>query len=386
MDNLGTKVLTKKSLNNLIGASIILDLILKSPLSDGTFLERVETLTIQIIADEYFVEFPSPVHSGTIGIDASSSSTVKNLDKIKLKSGKKLENLRFTIADDDGTSLFNVHTVLVDEITNEKYTPPYAQIRTRRKLTYADRGFYIFTLIAESSPPGNRAETKIEITVDEKTSAKPKILANRRYIASVPWNITMGTKILDVRKRYWSNDDFDLTYHLEPSNVPFDVDPFTGEVFTTDLLDVERYSFDVVAVDSAGIVSSNSSVVDRYRTSVKVIVDLTGNVKFLKKNSSSSNGADCDDGNSKCDTTSRYKRALRPEISMNLYENHPTNVLLPEKISLSQNERIKDSPIEKEFLTINENGTMILTRSLNYETVNPVQVTVLVQNVITMRK
>lgn len=393
MDNRGTKLLTKQSLKNLVGGSISFDLILKSPLSDGTVLERVETLTVEIVADEYFVEFPpSTVHSGTVDERASANFPVKNLDKIQLVSGKLIENLRFTIADDDGTSLFKVITVTVlnneEESSSKKIIPPYAQIVTKRQLTPADRGFYVFTLLAESSPPGNRAETKIEVTVSEK-SLKPKRLADRRYVANVPWNVTLGTRIVDVKKR--SVDDLDLTYRLDPysSTIPFDVDPFTGEVFTTDVLDEEKYIFDVVGVSNNNFLASG---VDRYRSEVKVLVDLNGS--SLRKNASfssssqSSSSADCDDvsNNFKCDTTSRYKRALRPEISMSLYENHRLNEILPEKISLSNNERIKDAPIEKEYLTVYANGTMILTRHLNYETLNPVSSTIFVQNTMTMRK
>lgn len=370
--------------------AFLIDLILKTPLADGDTLERVESFMVTVIPEKDRASFAHDLYVGRLKLDAPARTIVPGLERISLKPLRNGDVVKFSLLDldDEDEEFEDPIDELIELIpVRDPYeSSPYVQVWTKRSLEPADRGTRTFAIEVAGYPIGNRDQVRVEIRIDDDMTYPP-VFVQRRYVASIAYDdAPMGSTILRVQAfsggGIQTAEDIGttITYAIDPSDsVPFDVDPFTGDVFAIGRLSANRYSFDVVARE--GSLSS--------RTPVKIIV--ARNSDFLQRkmddecesiNSMNGTGSfgkrGCDD------TTIRYKRALRPEISMTLPENYLTHVQLPVPIRLGANERIKDAPVEKDQLTVFENGTIQLNQPLNYEREKTVQLMVMVENMITL--
>lgn len=389
IDSATNGLMTAQSLIPLTNrGGFLLDLILKTPLADGNTLERVESFFISVVPESDRVLFSNDLYVGRLRMDAPARTLVPGLERISLKSGRRAEGVRFTLLDmdDDDEEIEASLEDLIELVTvRDPYeSAPYVQVWTKRKLEPADRGIRVFGVEASGYPIGNRDEVRVEIRMEDDLSYPP-VFFKRRYVASIVYDdAPLGSTILRVRAfsggEIQNAEDIGktITYSIDPSDsVPFDIDPFTGDVFATRHLSANRYSFDVVARE--GILTS--------RTSVKIIVVRNSDlVAKVEDECEMSNGSGIFRKRGCDETTIRYKRASRAEISMNVRENYSTQVLLPERIRLGSNERIKEAPVEKEQLTVFGNGTIQLNQPLNYEREKVVQLVVMVENVITLGK
>ncbi|EFO27657.1 hypothetical protein LOAG_00836 [Loa loa] len=137
-----------------------------------------------------------------------------------------------------------------------------------------------------------------------------------------------------------------VVYRIEPENVPFDVTPFSGDVFSRYDIPNGKYFFNIVAANSFA---------QEARANVRILVGPRIDPKQQFKRPKIKK--------------SRYRRSRRDfgnEIVLTLKENHPTG-LLEEKISLNPNEKVIFAPATTDYLRIHGNGLIELIKPLNYE-------------------
>ncbi|VDM50777.1 unnamed protein product [Toxocara canis] len=151
-----------------------------------------------------------------------------------------------------------------------------------------------------------------------------------------------------------------VVYRVEPEAVPFDVSPFSGDIFSRSGVPNGRYDFDVVATDRLG---------QEARTSVKVIVEGTNNRQILKKTIHQQVGVFTGKRHM------RRRRDLGNDVVLALPEDHRLG-MLNERIPLGGGERVTLAPIVKEYVTVHPNGSLELTKQLNFELQNEIHFSV----------
>uniref|UniRef100_A0A7E4VRE3 Secreted protein n=2 Tax=Panagrellus redivivus TaxID=6233 RepID=A0A7E4VRE3_PANRE len=136
-------------------------------------------------------------------------------------------------------------------------------------------------------------------------------------------------------------------YRLEPESSQFDISPFTGDIFATRPLNSGRYELIVIAIDSLG-----------QESAAKVKINLGSSQKFRRNRA-----------------LAIAKRDRASDVALVLRENHPKGIL-KQSVLLFADERVDPAPVKSEFLTIHANGSIELTKPLNYESVNEARVIV----------
>ncbi|KAH7724121.1 CRE-HMR-1 protein [Aphelenchoides avenae] len=162
------------------------------------------------------------------------------------------------------------------------------------------------------------------------------------------------------------------TYRIEPESVPFDVAPLRGDVFALQNLESGRYEFDVVAIDSRA---------QEGRAPVSIVVGASALAKFTKRPQSSSPALHYDrrwqslnrQRQSDQRTVTGGGRSIRmvrrdraTDLLLALREDH-TLGFLDSRIELGPEERIIGVPLVEKYLTVHPNGSIELTRPLNFE-------------------
>ncbi|VDN07216.1 unnamed protein product, partial [Thelazia callipaeda] len=146
-----------------------------------------------------------------------------------------------------------------------------------------------------------------------------------------------------------------IVYRIDPEIVPFDITPFSGDIFSRHGIPNGHYHFDVVATDSSG---------QEARANVRISVGTGMGRKYRFKDK-------VKDSERNQESTSdrhflRNKRNLGHDILLTLKENHSLG-LLKTKINLDSNENIMLAPITTDYLRIHNNGSIELIKQLNYE-------------------
>ncbi|VDN56531.1 unnamed protein product [Dracunculus medinensis] len=158
-----------------------------------------------------------------------------------------------------------------------------------------------------------------------------------------------------------------VVYRVEPETSPFDVTPLSGDVFSRYNILNGRYHFDIVATDSFG---------QEARTSAKVIVEGDVDQRYLKKFTSEFFSDHCDE---KIENLDRIRRDMPNDIIFSLREDQPLG-WLNKRIILLPHEKIANAPVEKEYVTIYSNGSLMLIKQLNYEIERKIKFAVHIEN------
>uniref|UniRef100_A0A915AWG2 Cadherin domain-containing protein n=1 Tax=Parascaris univalens TaxID=6257 RepID=A0A915AWG2_PARUN len=231
-----------------------------------------------------------------------------------------------------------------------------AQLYLTRRLTITDiskQSFYIGAI--DKHTQRSIASARIDIYVDETQHEPPKFEASRYFTSRSI--VVPHASVLRVTARAAEGA---VVYRVEPETIPFDVSPFSGDVFSRRGLANGQYAFDVVATDHLG---------QEARTSVKVVVEgVNDRLKTTKKTHQLSEAF-------QNKRQARNRRDLGNDIVISIPEDHRLG-LLSEHIRLARNERVTLAPIIKEYVTIYSNGSIELTKALNFEVNNDIRFSV----------
>ncbi|VDN37984.1 unnamed protein product, partial [Gongylonema pulchrum] len=148
-----------------------------------------------------------------------------------------------------------------------------------------------------------------------------------------------------------------VIYRVEPENVPFDVTPFSGDVFSRYGVPNGRYFFNVVATDS---------LAREARANVRILVGPRIDPKHQFKQSQSKNFTNPQKSDLLKVRSRRTRRDLGNDIVLTLKESHPLG-LLKKQIPLDPDEKIPLAPLTTDYLRIHGNGSLELIKALNYE-------------------
>ncbi|VDL70865.1 unnamed protein product [Nippostrongylus brasiliensis] len=184
------------------------------------------------------------------------------------------------------------------------------------------------------------ANCKITVVVQEVGAEPPKFDASH-YFTSLS-KLDAYKNVMRVHARAPKST---ITYHLSEENAAFDIAPFSGDIFTTSAVPPGKYELLVVAKNKIGQESS---------ATVTVLVE------DEKKNVTS--------------PPIRLRRHLSDPIVIRVKENELKD--FPKLIPLFAGEDIVDAPIVREHLTVLGDGTVKVTKPINYETTRHLSVTV----------
>ena len=140
-------------------------------------------------------------------------------------------------------------------------------------------------------------------------------------------------------------------YRIEPESSDFDITPITGDIFPSGTLKNGRHEFHVVAKDALG-----------QEGKAKIVITLGSQMGSNYGFKAKRRGRN-------------VKRDRATDIVIALKEDHPLG-LLSTQVALFSDEIIDLAPIDSDYLKIHENGSVELTRELNFETENEIKVNV----------
>ncbi|EPB72825.1 cadherin domain protein [Ancylostoma ceylanicum] len=176
------------------------------------------------------------------------------------------------------------------------------------------------------------ATCRVTILVQEAALEPPKFDASR-YFTSLAELRSQAT-VMRVNARTTKGTVEYSLHHGKPS--PFDIVPFSGEIFTTSDVPPGKYDMEVVARNSIGQEST---------ASVTVLVE-------NKKDQLSSKSG-------------RLRRELSDPVVIVVKEN--AKEVFKKRIPLANGEQIVAAPIVREHFSILADGTVTVTKPLNYE-------------------
>uniref|UniRef100_A0A915JC74 Uncharacterized protein n=1 Tax=Romanomermis culicivorax TaxID=13658 RepID=A0A915JC74_ROMCU len=354
LDDRGTKIIVAETLTKLWAQHLITrftcDLILKTSLVDRNFVVRVQKLEFRLItindpnfqfADENSLILRTKANGrlSTIEMDfCVDYSTYNTLDIVQYGS-KIVQNSKFYFLDVKSEFLTqNLIITAKNELEN---------VATESII---------------------RSTSNFSVSILNRT-------CDKLFLYISPNNIP-GRTFFDVRNsKFYNLSTYEyLIYSIKSyQHFPFEIDPFTGQLFNIDHLEPNLHiNFDIVIEKSCGGFSGNGHVIDFLTIQAEIFI-------FERGLGFSRNSANCFKRNN-----NRYKRDLKADILLNIPENYPIGVMLKDKIGLSKNERVKDAPLDKKMFTIFENGSILLKSQLNYELESAVQFVVLIHNSATM--
>ncbi|VBB27232.1 unnamed protein product [Acanthocheilonema viteae] len=218
----------------------------------------------------------------------------------------------------------------------------YAKLYISRRLRPTDGTFQSFYIGALDKHNLIRlAVARIDINLDESSVSTPKF--NSVHYFRQMDELRPHVTVLRVTAKTSKGA---VVYRIEPEDAPFDVTPFSGDIFSRYSIPNGRYLFDVVATNSFAQES---------RANVRILVGPPIDPKRQFKKLKTKN--------------SRHRRSRRDfndEIVLTLKENHPIG-LLEEKINLRPDEKVIFAPATTDYLKIHGNGLIELIKPLNYE-------------------
>lgn len=355
------ELVTTRSISTLVDRSPILELVFTELFRNGTVRKRMESLQVAILPWENMVRFKSPVHHGKIYVNSPAHSLVLGLERIELAS--KYNDLRASIVSGNGNHLFEAVKSDSGSLGNSS---DFIRCFTAKRLSYQDFGSHSLVLRVDGHPDGNFATTQLHIEVVVEPNAPP-VFEAKRFVKSVFNDLSLGTTVLRVNAH--GSGSGIIAYQLESVGyIPFDIDPITADIFTTDRLLDGRYEFTVIASD---ILADDS----RSQMPVKIIVG--PRYRSIGK-------VECNDKFG-CEKGSRIRRQSYAPLLLKLDESTRVGIL-PYSLDLGHREVVKKAPVETKYVTIYENGTMELHRPLNYELDKVVEFAVIVENTQTLGK
>ncbi|CDW56178.1 hypothetical protein TTRE_0000445301 [Trichuris trichiura] len=218
----------------------------------------------------------------------------------------------------------------------------------------------------------------VEIVPSSKLSRKTRdafepcgnVFSQKRFPLKVSSDTAVGSTVRRIEAVCNRRQAF--TYSLEPvgnnSHPPFDVDPLTGDLFTTRRLSEENaYQFYIVA-KPMGIRKRSKALVD-----IQIIQDSQRHRGLKKKKKMTM-------------MASRRKRELRKELSFRLPENIAVGRLLPgagQFVPLQRDQVVKSAPAVKDHFIVHRNGSIEVAKALNFEVESVHRFTVIVENIRT---
>lgn len=329
------QIVTRASISRLLDSVVTLDILVR----DGVF-ERVLPLAVHVVTRPT-VRFARSVFNGSVASDAAVNSQVVFDQRISAHTIGS-SSARYAIVSGNTQGLFKLVT------KRDPYQDSYAVLFVAAPLVGA--GVHELRIKAVSEVDRDRSDTALlRVTVEERLR-EPPVFSAQRYVVSVG-AVAPQTTVVRVSA---TTSNGAVMYHLDPDNVPFDISPWSGDIFSTQWIQPGRYTFNAVAVDSVGQTAF---------VSVKIIVE--AEIDPLAKKPRS--------------PMRRVRRDLGSDMVITLREDTPLG-LLQQRIDLLFSERIRNAPVVKHFVTVHANGSIELTKPLNYEDINPVEVTVFVEN------
>ncbi|MCP9264161.1 Cadherin domain protein [Dirofilaria immitis] len=185
------------------------------------------------------------------------------------------------------------------------------------------------------------AVARIDINFEQHPMNVPKF-NNRHYFRQME-KLEPNATVLRVAAKTSKGA---VVYRIEPENAPFDVTPFSGDIFSRYGIPDGKYVFDVVATDSFA---------QEARANVQILVgsriDPKRQFKTVK---------------TRYFHHRRSRRDFGNVIVLTLKENHPIG-LLDKKINLGPDENVVFAPATTDYLKIHSNGLIELIKPLNYE-------------------
>lgn len=354
-------LVTTRGLSTLVNRAPILELIFTEHFRNGTILKRVKSLQVTVLPWEKVMHFKAPVYYGRIYVNSPAHSLVHGLERIELSS--KNDDLRFSIVSGNGKHLFEAVKSDSGSLGNSSV---FVRCFTAKRLSYQDTGSHSLMLRVDGHPDGNFATTQLFIEVAVEPKIAPMFEA-KRFVKNVFNDLPLGTTVLRANAHTSGSGIF--AYQLKSVGyIPFDIDPITADIFTTDRLHDGRYEFTVIVSD---ILSEDS----RSEMPVKIIA---GPRKLSIEKS------ECNDKFG-CRLATRIRRQSYAPLLLKITESTGVGIL-PYKLDLGQYEVVKKAPVETKYVTIYENGTMELHRPLNFELDRVVEFAVIVENSQTLGK
>uniref|UniRef100_A0A914X8T4 Cadherin domain-containing protein n=1 Tax=Plectus sambesii TaxID=2011161 RepID=A0A914X8T4_9BILA len=330
------QIVTRASISRLLDSIVTLDVLV----GEGSF-ERVIPFAVHIVARPT-VHFTRSVFNGSVASDAAVNSQVIFDQRISAHTIGS-SNVRYAIVSGNTHGLFKLVT------KHDPYQDTYALLFVASPLVDASGVHELRIKAVNENSREQFATALLRVTVDERMQ-QPPVFTAQRYVVSVP-RLAPQTTVVRVSA---TTTNGAVMYRLEPEDIPFDVTPWSGDIFSTQLIQPGRYAFKAVAIDSIGQTTF---------VSVKIIVE--GEIDPLAKKPRSA--------------TRRVRRDLGSDMVITLREDTPLG-FLQDHIDLLFSERIRGAPVVKNFVTVHSNGSIELTKPLNYEDINPVEVTVFVEN------
>ncbi|XGW19739.1 hypothetical protein V3C99_003519, partial [Haemonchus contortus] len=293
-------------------------------------LHRIITVHIEIVEspfkflqDHYQASVSNNVENGTILL-FSSPITIKGLPP-------EQQGLRFApISPVDGFPI----TIINKEDSRGR---GFAQVQIARPLSAENEAEMMEFYLGAFDPNGNQlASCKVTIKVQAITMVPPKFDVSH-YFTALPL-LNAHFNVMRVHARTLKST---VSYHLVGDNSYFDVDPLSGDIFTKSSVPPGRHEFVVKAANSIG------------QESTATVVVVVGKEKTVKEGISS---------------TSRLRRHLSDPIIIKLRENSVAD--LPKRIPLYAGEVIVGAPITRDHYSILSDGTVKVTKPLNYEKIH----------------
>ncbi|KRX24151.1 Neural-cadherin, partial [Trichinella nelsoni] len=348
------KVILAKDLSD-VRVPMVLHLLLRSNLSDESKWERVEKVLITVIPNYNRLRFDRHLYVGFLPSQISVGDVIPGLEHISLARHCQLSvQPTFRLEDNSEECPFRL-----DVIQRNETSLPYVKLRLAKPLL-SRLPVYRCKLRVQGRPASNCDQTTLDIYSEMRftrgTFYSRPLFPRRRYYVTISKDVPVGTTITRLEASCHQLGLCGFTYQLESKMpVPFDVESFNGDIFTTGLLEKDQYQFYISARPSgAGMLGKDSCL---------VTVTVNPNAMAL--------------------TTSRNKRELRSELSFSLPEDAPLGYLFL-LIPLQYNEAVKNAPVVKSHFTVHRNGSLELTEALNYETEKMIHFSIIVENLRTM--
>ncbi|KRY29115.1 Cadherin-related hmr-1 [Trichinella spiralis] len=348
------KVILAKDLSD-VRVPMVLHLLLRSNLSDESKWERVEKVLITVIPNYNRLRFDRHLYVGFLPSQISVGDVIPGLEHISLARHCQLSvQPTFRLVDNSEECPFRL-----DVIQRNETSLPYVKLRLAKPLL-SRLPVYRCKLRVQGRPASNCDQTTLDIYSEMRftrgTFYSRPLFPRRRYYVTISKDVPVGTTITRLEASCHHLGLCGFTYQLESKMpVPFDVESFNGDIFTTGLLEKDQYQFYISARPSgAGMLGKDSCL---------VTVTVNPNAMAL--------------------TTSRNKRELRSELSFSLPEDAPLGYLFL-LIPLQYNEAVKNAPVVKSHFTVHRNGSLELTEALNYETEKMIHFSIIVENLRTM--
>uniref|UniRef100_A0A0K0E875 Cadherin n=2 Tax=Strongyloides stercoralis TaxID=6248 RepID=A0A0K0E875_STRER len=351
-----------KSVESLIGNDFQLDFIaIRYP------FQRIISIGILIEDSTKFKKFSLPIYQTTIRSDVEPESEITfNGNDIKIINQKNNNNgIDYLPISGPESHLF---ILLTKEDKNENYCMLYVKKRLDLILKNNNLNEKTFSFWVGAFDRKSRkriGSTKVEIKVISVIK-NPPIFDNPDGYYFKLTNVTPFNNIFRVKAHSYNDI---TTFYIEPDYVPFDISPWAGDVYGTKILSPDIYLFNIVGRDALGQESripikieiespSNSNNIPFNVIGQTILPKKLKNNEYVSRNK--------DKHTSKFISQSKSRRELGNDIYFQLKESQQLG-FLNRTITLYPSEGITLGPLTGKYLTIHLNGSIELTKPLNFE-------------------